>query len=271
MAETSWPLSQPPEDPKHIAWLGIWRAHANAWRYIIDNNLGSALIIEDDVDWDVNLKDIMGLFNWQLRYNNTMRSQKDKDDKHDECEYGCDWDQLFVGHCKNEPHPTDTTHQSYHDPDSPAISTAYPIFVQEMTKKWNYSAQDTGVRVISPTYDPLCTMGYAISNKGARRALYQMGGFKPIKMAVDLEFIHHNREGRLNSYTMSPPPFVKWDTKGKGNSDNSYRRRSVNRRRDGHEKSEDMGSSTAGGSSKGLKHSVRKSLSALDGVVHEWH
>ena len=70
--------------------LGIWRAHANVWRYIIDNDIQSALIIEDDVDWDTNIKDIMGMLNWQLRYNNTIRWGKDNVEKgwKEECPYG---------------------------------------------------------------------------------------------------------------------------------------------------------------------------------------
>jgi GR25 family glycosyltransferase involved in LPS biosynthesis len=70
--------------------LGIWRAHANVWRYIIDNNIQSALIIEDDVDWDVNIKQIMGTLNWNLRYNNTIRWGKDKVKKgwKEDCPYG---------------------------------------------------------------------------------------------------------------------------------------------------------------------------------------
>lgn len=70
--------------------LGIWRAHANVWRYIIDNNIQSALIIEDDVDWDVNIKEIMGTLNWNLRYNNTIRWGKDNVQKgwKEDCPYG---------------------------------------------------------------------------------------------------------------------------------------------------------------------------------------
>lgn len=70
--------------------MGIWRAHANAWRHIIDNNLESALIIEDDVDWDVNIKEIMGSLRWQLQYNNTIRWGKDNVQKgwNEKCAYG---------------------------------------------------------------------------------------------------------------------------------------------------------------------------------------
>ncbi|KAI8624917.1 hypothetical protein F5Y19DRAFT_480155 [Xylariaceae sp. FL1651] len=37
------------------AW-GSWRAHMNALQTIINHDMGSALVLEDDVDWDVRLK-----------------------------------------------------------------------------------------------------------------------------------------------------------------------------------------------------------------------
>jgi len=36
---------------------GVWRAHANVWRRVLEDGLSTALILEDDNDWDVNLKE----------------------------------------------------------------------------------------------------------------------------------------------------------------------------------------------------------------------
>ncbi|CAK7230421.1 hypothetical protein SBRCBS47491_007578 [Sporothrix bragantina] len=41
---------------------GSWRAHMNVLRQIIERNLTTALIMEDDIDWDARLKTQMGLF-----------------------------------------------------------------------------------------------------------------------------------------------------------------------------------------------------------------
>jgi len=35
----------------------VWRAHANVWRRVIEDGLSTALVLEDDNDWDVNLKE----------------------------------------------------------------------------------------------------------------------------------------------------------------------------------------------------------------------
>lgn len=68
-----------------------------------------------------------------------------------------------MGQCMYKPHPTDKSHFSYHDPNSPAIGTYTKEHSQEMRESWNYKDEDAGVRVITPTYQPLCTMGYASS------------------------------------------------------------------------------------------------------------
>jgi hypothetical protein len=41
--------------------LGCWRSHANIWRKIITEDISTALILEDDADWDVNIKEQMFL------------------------------------------------------------------------------------------------------------------------------------------------------------------------------------------------------------------
>lgn len=86
--EKARPLTaHPKQDPKK-PWLGVWRAHADAWRYIIDNNIQSALIMEDDVDWDVNVRDVFGQWNWQMKNNNSLAENKGHGPKGETCEYG---------------------------------------------------------------------------------------------------------------------------------------------------------------------------------------
>ncbi|KAI0440164.1 hypothetical protein F4803DRAFT_528661 [Xylaria telfairii] len=41
---------------------GSWHSHMNAMQIIVTRGLGSALVLEDDVDWDVRLKMQMGTF-----------------------------------------------------------------------------------------------------------------------------------------------------------------------------------------------------------------
>jgi len=49
----------PPRTPGslRIEEYRVWRAHANVWRRVIEEGLSTALVLEDDNDWDVNLKE----------------------------------------------------------------------------------------------------------------------------------------------------------------------------------------------------------------------
>src|SRR5262249_2930624 len=56
VAENALP---PPREPGSLRpeEYAVWRAHANVWRRVIQNDLTTALILEDDNDWDLNLKE----------------------------------------------------------------------------------------------------------------------------------------------------------------------------------------------------------------------
>ncbi|KAK8061666.1 hypothetical protein PG994_008032 [Apiospora phragmitis] len=74
----------PPGDrPKHkssdTAVRGSWRAHMNALRKVVEEGLPSALIMEDDVDWDLRIKSQLQTFgaasNAWLRTTSDMKSK----------------------------------------------------------------------------------------------------------------------------------------------------------------------------------------------------
>ncbi len=46
---------------------GSWRGHADVWRRVLNEKLETALILEDDVDWDVNIHDIFEELSRQMR------------------------------------------------------------------------------------------------------------------------------------------------------------------------------------------------------------
>ena len=43
-------------EPAHLA---CYRGHANIWRKIVEDGVETALIMEDDIDWDLNIREIM--------------------------------------------------------------------------------------------------------------------------------------------------------------------------------------------------------------------
>jgi Glycosyltransferase family 25 (LPS biosynthesis protein) len=56
VAENALP---PPREPDSLRpeEYAVWRSHANIWRKIIEDDVNTALILEDDNDWDLNLKE----------------------------------------------------------------------------------------------------------------------------------------------------------------------------------------------------------------------
>ncbi|KAK3305266.1 glycosyltransferase family 25 protein [Chaetomium strumarium] len=110
---------------------GSWRAHMNVLQRIVHENITSALILEDDADWDVRLKRQLQVFaraaraftqptsrhgqtlaRERERHHNTARpevhiNQLPRRITHHHHQagpspYGTDWDVLWLGHCGTE-------------------------------------------------------------------------------------------------------------------------------------------------------------------------
>ncbi|KAK4208999.1 hypothetical protein QBC37DRAFT_391587 [Rhypophila decipiens] len=135
---------------------GSWRAHMNALQTIIDQNLTSALIMEDDIDWDIRIKSQLQVFAQAARAftqpaasesSNSARdspkvplAQAESFNPADATEntvvelpatrlphkklrptsspYGDDWDVLWLGHCGTE-FPTKSKSEPKAKPKSP--------------------------------------------------------------------------------------------------------------------------------------------------------
>src|SRR4051794_18106389 len=57
------------------AQLGCWRAHANIWSRMLSENITSALIMEDDADWDVNIHGSFASVGRHMRGSNALRGR----------------------------------------------------------------------------------------------------------------------------------------------------------------------------------------------------
>jgi hypothetical protein len=134
-------------------------------RRIVRENIGSALVLEDDADWDVNVKAQM------LEFARGTRFVLDQEQKFTISPYGDGWDILWVGHCgaKNRQGEDQRYWVAHNDP------TAVP------PSQWGYwrrqpnltpsALNGTFTRVVFVPSNGLCTWGYAISQQGARRFL----------------------------------------------------------------------------------------------------
>ncbi|KAF1956391.1 hypothetical protein CC80DRAFT_563217 [Byssothecium circinans] len=230
----------PAENQKLQAGIrGSWRTHMNALQQVIEQNLTTALITEDDVDWDIRIRQNLQRFALASRFLTKEKDSKRNldtefpiENKHNPetpdtgfhilntpsitpnlpslplsaiykptthqtptsstSPYGnpSNWDILWLGHCganfprplspntpKNPPtttpaniiltHPNDatvpTTHHLKAHPFQgtlDALALAYPPHTRVFHRA---------------TGGTLCTVAYAVSQRGARRLLHQFG------------------------------------------------------------------------------------------------
>jgi len=138
-------------------------------KFIIMNEWNTALILEDDADWDIHIKSQM------LRLANGISIVVgNKNDYHSP--YGTSWDILWLGHCRH-PH-TDVESVIYHDNDTLATEFLDPETAEYIIQ---------GERQIQRFTSAVCTFGYAVTNKGARKLLdvYATGIDNPTDLILE--------------------------------------------------------------------------------------
>ena len=146
---------------------GSWGSHLSTLQTIIDLGLGSALVLEDDVDWDVRLKAQMQTFArasqmWLDRQQHkgsslgllaaspgTAQADTERDPislpqyfpsfdagykYHRASPYGEDWDVLWLGHCGADlPSAQQETHPGTHTSSSSSSSLLKIIIANDTT------------------------------------------------------------------------------------------------------------------------------------------
>jgi hypothetical protein len=165
-----------------------WLAHLDLLRYGVSSNLDTFLIIEDDVDWDIHVKDQMALIS------DNVREFRDVEEE-DESPYGRSWDLLWLGHCGEHTDPS-TKRVEFEDPTVPSVEQYVG-----WSKKWLPHLQ-AGNRAIQEGINPVCTFGYAVTSHGAQRLLDFAG--KGGNEAYDIRLLDGCKNGHLNCVTVQP-------------------------------------------------------------------
>ncbi|KAK4864789.1 hypothetical protein LT330_001412 [Penicillium expansum] len=140
--------------------VACWRAHMNALV-----NYSTALILEDDADWDVSLKSQLGEF---ARGLHALQGTKFVSK---EAPYGVDWDLLWIGGCASGPNANETSF--YAIPMDPTVPKVHHRATWGgPTDKWKQQypelAEDS-TRFIYRADMGCCMFGYAVTTKGARK------------------------------------------------------------------------------------------------------
>ncbi|KAI0125494.1 glycosyltransferase family 25 protein [Xylariales sp. AK1849] len=161
--------------------LGSWRAHVNAMRKIVEDRLGSALIMEDDMDWDVNVKKQLSHLSTaakelQIGWENAGPGPLGNSP------YGQHWDMLWLGICSttfDEHLPErlqipveqrDERKVLIHD--DPTVPPEDHIMGNASFSWRNYPPQ---TRIVYVPGDNICSYAYALSYSGAQKALEYLG------------------------------------------------------------------------------------------------
>ena len=127
---------------------------------IVDKGIGSAIIMEDDVDWDVTIKTqlqslAVALQALQGAGPGAIRSP-----------YGDDWDIIWLGHCGIQCH---TNSAFFLTPGDPTILPPHH-FLPYWRDPPPFSRPDD-TRLTCAASDGVCSVVYAVSHRGARKIL----------------------------------------------------------------------------------------------------
>ena len=198
-----------------------WLSHHLVLRAFLESGLETALIIEDDVDWDIRLRTIQVPLAQQAmrRLSKSWRLDLEKQP------WGKskDWDLLYLGHCGDyfnsledgvgigHHHPenlTEIDHIIYQDSTLLSRSDLHPFTASLFT------ALDIPdhFRVLHQSKWPLCSFGYAVTRKSAKKILTTVAPPKeePSRdlKAYDVALLDGCRYNKmLNCYTVQPELF----------------------------------------------------------------
>jgi GR25 family glycosyltransferase involved in LPS biosynthesis len=136
-----------------------WFSHLDLLKYVIASGLETAFIVEDDVDWDVRIKQQVPLISDNVRnYTNVP------DD--DPTPYGTDWDVLWLGHCGSIIEGSMPEPVIYAD-DTRCKTELYSGWSKHFLR--DNLAEDH--RALQVSIATVCTFGYGVTKHSAQKVL----------------------------------------------------------------------------------------------------
>lgn len=162
-----------------MAWLG----HINAVKWFVESGLETALIIEDDVDWDIHIRHHqVPLIAQHMR--SLLASKPAEPDDHYKVVRDRDrrpsywgdltqWEILYIGHCGDYfdlKYWDDLPHDVFRDDTVPDLNHMHPD-----TQNWLWEAGvNQKERIVHRSKQPLCSFAYALNRKSAERMLAEL-------------------------------------------------------------------------------------------------
>ncbi|KAI4101041.1 MAG: hypothetical protein LQ339_005269 [Xanthoria mediterranea] len=158
--------------------VGCWRAHLNFAQKIVRERIQTAIVFEDDSDWDVSFQDQLAEFATGSRYiSGTSRTPRSP--------YGDDWDLLWLGHCSIQQHPADERRFVIENDDSvPPVTRRFNV---NKVPPLNELGYDNSTRIVFRANNGVCLYSYALSYRGAQKMLQWQNNvkrFEPIDIGL---------------------------------------------------------------------------------------
>jgi hypothetical protein len=135
-----------------------WLAHIDVLKLIIQNRWQSALVLEDDVDWSVDIRKQTSEVAKAVLELTGQRAGHD-------APYALDWDIIWMGHCGD---PPDFKHKPFVAWDD---RTVLPLDRYENINRHVTTQLGEGQRAVHFSSSPICTWAYAVSAEGARKVM----------------------------------------------------------------------------------------------------
>jgi len=161
---------------------------------VIENNLASVIIFEDDADWDVRLTSQMPNLAKGVRHLSGIPLTQ-----HQHSPYGDDWDVIWPGHCGEIMHEKDDRRYLIENDETVAPKEHQPSL--KVLKDY-----PEGTRMVHKAGAPMCTFSYAVSYRGAQKILMALAVKGGSSLAIDNSLAYLCRDGYLDLQCYSIEP-----------------------------------------------------------------
>lgn len=195
-------------------------SHVRALEEFLASNDSTTLILEDDVDWDVNIKPQMQKLSMALQahYSSNPEQYPKDSQASPDFPYGYEsWDVLWLGHCggavQDEPGRPGNATLPYHDPSL--------LDLDSLITSENRPPMDPFFRYIqlpAAKPSPICSFAYAVTRQSAERILEEMKREGLSEDAFDIRLFVLCRWTELKCLSVFPELFhhQQWNGKGGG-------------------------------------------------------
>ena len=159
----------------------------NVAQLMVRERVSTAIVFEDDADWDVNFRTQLEQFAQGSRYIAsswpTPTVLKSKFGGKDSSPYGDDWDLLWLGHAGVDVHPANS--RQFIISNDPTVPT--PLRRVNYQDVPDMSSHPNSTRIIFRAGSGVCLYAYALSYRGAQKILRTQSTltkFQPIDIGL---------------------------------------------------------------------------------------